>query len=138
MYEAEQSKWIYGGLTGICAGFFIALLGSDQCIHLSIPLFISAILFTIDLPILTAFTLAHIGLAEKGISEDVIVYALSRPWVLILTKIALGRLYFAFLFLFFYFSVVLGILLVIFTVIAYFLINKFFYEVHEMQVKKNE
>jgi len=124
----EQLKWVYGGLAGVCAAFFLALLGSNQYVSLSssVPLFIAAICFGFALPVFTAFTIAHIGFVEVQTPSKVVQTALNKPWVIILTRATFLIFFLAFAALLVHISTVIGIFFIVTGMSVYFILIRFF------------
>ncbi len=76
--EREQSKWLYGALTGFCAVFFLSLFSfyANNDVTPSPFLIISITCFSASLPVFAGCTIVHVAMVEDKISDHAAAEAL--------------------------------------------------------------
>jgi hypothetical protein len=86
-------------LSGFCSAYFLALFSNSQSIEKSLCLFISTLLFSVCLPIFTAFAIAHVYMSESELTVEQCNRALNLKWINWFTISAFTLLYLAVWFL---------------------------------------
>ena len=120
-HKYNQLKWLYSALSGFCAAYFLALFSGSQSIELSPCLLISTLLFSVCLPIFTAFSIAHVYMSESDLTVEQCDRALNLKWVNLVTISAFFLLYFAVWFLTAFFSFWVVIVFTIASVTCFFI-----------------
>lgn len=130
-YKIEQLKWVYGGFSGICLAFFLTILGANQSIGSSMPLFLSSIGFGACLPIFTVFTLVHAMFLEERRHDKEMELALSAKWIQRLTQFSVLMFCLSITFMLFHISKALGVVFLMSAVVMLLLLKKFRGSLHE-------
>ena len=129
-HKYNQLKWLYSALSGFCAAYFLALFSGSQSIEQSPCLLISTLLFSVCLPIFTAFAIAHVYMSESDLTVEQCDRALNLKWVNWLTISAFSLLYFAVWFLTAFFSFWVVMAFTIASVTCFFIFVVFIRRLH--------
>lgn len=133
-HKYNQLKWLYSALSGFCAAYFLSLFSSSQSIEQSLSLFISTLLFSVCLPIFTAFAIAHVYMAESNLTVEQCDRVLNLKWVTWFTISAFTLLYLAFWFLTAFFSLWVMGLFTTASVTCFFIFGIFIRRLHALSV----
>jgi len=133
-HKYNQLKWLYSALSGFCAAYFLALFSGSQSLEHSSCLFISTLLFSICLPIFTAFAVAHVYMSESDLSVEQCDRALNLKWVNLLTIGGFVLLFLAVLFLMGFFSLWVMGLFAIASVTCFVIFTIFISRLHATEV----
>ncbi|MGR5114258.1 hypothetical protein [Photobacterium damselae] len=136
-HKYNQLKWLYSALSGFCAAYFLAFFSGSQSIEQSPYLLISTLLFSVCLPIFTAFAIAHVYMSESDLAVEQCDRALNLRWVKWLTIWAFSLLYFAVWFLAAFFSFWVVVAFTIASASCFFIFVFFIRRLHSLSMAKS-
>ena len=136
-HKYSQLKWLYSGLCGLCAAYFLALFSSSTSLVDSTLLQLATLFFAICLPVYATFSFAHIYMFELDLDSATCNQALEEPWVERVTHGSFLCLILAFMFLIGHFSINAMIGFILVSIICFYCLAEFTKKLAELARNKS-